>query len=464
MSEYYRIIDNTYELQKANQEKLTIQQRKAYLKSLRTTLISHRQQIEEALYLDLKKSSTEASISELLPLILEIDLFIKNMDAWLKPKRVSNNFFFFGAKAYTTLEPWGMALIISPWNYPFQLPILHLISSVAAGNRTIIKPSEFTPNTNKTLIQIINKVFPPKWVQVIEGDADTTTYIIQKGFDHIHFTGSPAVGKKIMAAASEHLTHCTLELGGKSPFIIDDKYDMVRAVQKLILGKFINLGQTCIAPDYVMIPQNRKDEFITTFNQEIQKAFGADPALSDQLARIINEKQFKRLKQHLDDALSNGGTLYYGGETIENERYIAPTLIGDLKENDVLLQEEIFGPIIPIVTFEKISIAKSFILSKPKPLAMYLFTDDHRWINYFNKHTSSGALVVNDVLVHIMHPNLPFGGANNSGLGYATGKFGIEDFSHIKPILKTNKFTSPTNFMHLPIKKSFNKILDYFIK
>lgn len=459
-----QFIDTTFQLQLDNTERLTVAQRKAYLQKLRATIINKRAKIEEALYLDLRKNPTEASMTEILPLILEIDHFLKHLTKWTKPHRVANNLFFFGSQAYTVLEPWGMALIISPWNYPFQLPILHLISSIAAGNRTMIKPSEFTPHANAILTEVVNAVFPPKWVQVVEGEVETTTYLLSKPFHHIHFTGSPMVGKIIMEAASKHLSHCTLELGGKSPFIIDDKYNMDQAVQKLILGKYINLGQTCIAPDYILLPTNRKQEFIDSFNRLIQKAFGDEPALSDQLARIINDKQYQRLKRLMNDSLSNGATLYAGGDTIEKERYISPTLIGDLRKDDLLLEEEIFGPILPIVTFDKIADAKAFINARPKPLAMYLFTNDQRWSTYFNEHTSSGALVINDVLLHIMHPNLPFGGANHSGLGYSTGKYGMEDFSHVKPVLKTNKYFTATRFMSYPLSKNLDSILNFMIK
>lgn len=457
-------IDTTFQLQLDNKERLTVAQRKAYLQKLRTTIIEKRTKIEEALYLDLRKNPTEASVTEILPLILEIDHFLKHLSQWTKPQRVANNLFFFGSKAYTVLEPWGMALIISPWNYPFQLPLLHLIASIAAGNRTIVKPSEFTPNANAILTEVIHTAFPPKWVQVVEGEVDTNTYLLSKPFHHIHFTGSPAVGKKIMEAASKHLSHCTLELGGKSPIIIDDQYDMDQAVQKLILGKYINLGQTCIAPDYVLLPSNRKQAFIDSFNKLIHKAFGEDPALSNQLARIINDKQYKRLKKLMDDSIINGASLFSGGHVNENERYISPTLIGDIKIGDALLEEEIFGPILPIITFDKIAQAKSFINDRPKPLAMYLFTNDKRWSKYFNEHTSSGALVINDVLLHIMHPNLPFGGANHSGLGYSTGKYGMEDFSHVKPILKTNKYFTATRFMNYPFSKNLERILDFMIR
>lgn len=439
-----------FNIQKSNTYKLSVQDRLDMLDVLMEAIELFEDDIKEALHNDLRKHPIEATLAEIFPLIQEIKIFKKNLKSWAKPEPVKNNLVFKGSEGWLVREPWGQCLIISPWNYPIQLPLLHLISSIAAGNRTIIKPSEIATHSSKVLKEIIESVFPEDWVAVIEGGVETTTQLLQLPFNHIHFTGSTEIGKVIMRSAATHLASCTLELGGKSPFIIDDKYDMRKAVKKIILGKCFNLGQTCIAPDYILVPENRKYELIEVLSATLDETFGDDIELHPQLSRIINKKHFLRVKSLYDEALNNGAVVHHGGIFIEDDLFISPTIISDIDTNSKLLNEEIFGPLIPIVTFKTVMEARDFINSRPKPLAMYLFSDDNRWAHYFSKNTSAGALLINDVMIHIMHPHLPFGGANASGLGYSTGKYGFDNFSHIKPILKVNPIFSPSDIMNYP--------------
>lgn len=443
---------------------MDVKERLRLLKDLQLAVLQHQKEIEAALHKDLRKHPTEVLITEIFPLINELKHTRKHLKSWAKAKPVANDLVNFGSKASLVYEPKGQCLIISPWNYPFQLPLLHLVSSVAAGNRTLIKPSEFTPHTNQILDKIVRAVFSEDIVAVVHGAVDATTFLLEQKFDHIHFIGSPAVGKIIMTAAAKNLASCTLELGGKSPVIVDNKIDLSEVAQKLVFGKFLNLGQTCIAPDYVLIPTDRKDAFVQAMKDAITNAFGASIQDSDNLSRIINQHNFQRLQNYITSAKSSGATVLFGGDWDEGQLYIAPTLISDLPADHALLHEEIFGPILPIVTYNGVAEARSFIVNRDKPLAMYLFSNQSKWIEYFKLNTSSGALVVNETMVHMTHPNLPFGGVNHSGIGQSTGYFGFKDFSHEKPVLVANKWLSMSNLVGFPYKDKVYKMLNWWVK
>lgn len=455
-------MNRIFSVQGENKLQSNIQQRKKWLTELGKLIKLNQHAIQEALYKDLKKHPTEAFVTEIFPVLAEIKLYLKKIDKWLQPNKVSNGILFLGARAYTQLEPKGRCLIISPWNYPFQLPIIHLIACLSAGNRAVIKPSEFTPNTNIVLKKILQQAFEENHITIVEGDAAVSAYLLSLPFDHIHFTGSTKVGKFVMAAAAKNLSSCTLELGGKSPAIIDDKTDLQEVAAKLVFGKFVNAGQTCIAPDYVLVPNNRKKAFIDAMQLEITKAFGTDIKQSVYLSRIINIANHQRIVKIIEEAKIAGANVLFGGDYDEDELYIQPTLITDIPANQSILQEEIFGPVLPIVGFDKVADAKNFILDRAKPLAMYLFSNQAKWINYFNENTSSGALVINEVLIHMMHPNLPFGGVNESGIGQSTGWYGLKDFSHEKPILQINPLLSPSKQIGFPYKAKMEKLLRFF--
>ena len=456
---YDQQVEYKYEVQK-----LTINKRIELLKNLEKEIIKHRDEIVEALHADFRKSKTEVESTEIFPVLSEIRLYCRNLKQWSKAKSVSNNLVFFGSDAKIISEPKGNCLIISPWNYPFQLALMHLVSCVAAGNTAIVKPSEFSVKTGSVLNKILSNVFEPKHVQLLYGGIDETTYILSKRFDHIHFTGSPKVGKIVMEAGAKHLTSVTLELGGKSPLIIDEKFDLKKAVTKAIWGKLINFGQTCIAPDYIIIHESRLEEFKSEFIRTMDKTFGKDPKESKDLARIVNSRNFNRIKDLVENAISLGAECPYGNEYDGYELYIKPTILTNLDPNSAILHEEIFGPVFPVLTYKNPQDIVDIINKGEKPLATYIMSNDSKLIDTITQNTSSGAVLINDLLIHIMHPNLPFGGVNNSGIGQSTGYFGFLDFSHQKPVLKVNQLFSPTKFLNYPYNGFTQKLINIMLK
>ncbi|WP_353164313.1 aldehyde dehydrogenase family protein [Empedobacter brevis] len=467
MSDFKTTINEIYDLQfknKLNIRNLSVHQRKEYLLRLEKSILKHRSKIEQALFLDLRKSKVEADSTEIFPVLSEIRLFRRKLNRWSKTKSVSNNLIFFGSKAQIQPESLGNCLIISPWNYPFQLCLLHLVACISAGNTAILKPSEFTPATSEILSKIIEEVFERDHVAIVEGEVEQTTYLLSKKFDHIHFTGSPKVGKIVMEAGAKHLSSVTLELGGKSPLIIDGTIPMQEVVEKAVWGKLINFGQTCIAPDYILIKEEFKDAFVTAFIQHLEKIVGKDPSQSNDLARIINLQNYKRLKIIIEDAIEKGAKCPFGNEYREDELYIKPTLLTDISKDAAIENEEIFGPVFPIYTFKEVNEVIQFIRLKEKPLAIYIFSSNKSFRNKIERQTSSGSVVVNETLVHILHPNLPFGGVNYSGIGASTGYAGFVDFSHLKPILNVNRIFSPSKFLNYPYNSTTQKIIDYLMK
>ena len=467
MSDFKTEIDKIYELQFKNKStirNLTIAQRKVFLLKLEQSILNHRIEIEQALFIDLRKSKVESDSTEIFPVLSEIRLFRKKLNRWSKIKSVSNNLLFFGSKAKIQPEALGNCLIISPWNYPFQLCLLHLVACISAGNTAILKPSEFCPNVSKLLDKIISEVFEQNHVAVIEGQVDETTYLLAKKFDHIHFTGSPKVGKIVMQAGAKHLSSVTLELGGKSPLIIDGSIPMQEVVEKVVWGKLINLGQTCIAPDYIVIKEEFSDQFVDAFITHVENIFGKNPSQSEDLARIVNLQNYNRLKNLITDALENGAKCPFGNEYKEDELYIKPTLLIDIPKDALIENEEIFGPILPIYTFKEINEVIEYINLKEKPLALYLFSNNLVFIEEVKNQTSSGSVVINETLVHILHPNLPFGGVNHSGIGASTGYEGFKDFSHMKPVLHVNRILSPSKFLNYPYTSTTQKVIDFLMK
>ncbi|MFV0229462.1 aldehyde dehydrogenase family protein [Empedobacter falsenii] len=467
MSDFKTEIDKIYELQFKNKStirNLTIAQRKVFLLKLEQSILNHRIEIEQALFIDLRKSKVESDSTEIFPVLSEIRLFRKKLNRWSKIKSVSNNLLFFGSKAKIQPEALGNCLIISPWNYPFQLCLLHLVACISAGNTAILEPSEFCPNVSKLLDKIISEVFEQNHVAVIEGQVDETTYLLAKKFDHIHFTGSPKVGKIVMQAGAKHLSSVTLELGGKSPLIIDGSIPMQEVVEKVVWGKLINLGQTCIAPDYIVIKEEFSDQFVNAFITHVENIFGKNPSQSEDLARIVNLQNYNRLKNLITDALKKGAKCPFENEYKEDELYIKPTLLIDIPKDALIEIEEIFGPILPIYTFKEINEVIEYINLKEKPLALYLFSNNLVFIEEVKNQTSSGSVVINETLVNILHPNLPFGGVNHSGIGASTGYEGFKGFSHMKPVLHVNRILSPSKFLNYPYTSTTQKVIDFLMK
>jgi len=454
----------TFESQIANRQNVknrSADERKDLLNSLIHDIKKYRAKIEDALFKDLKKHSIEAGYSEIFPTLSELRNISRNIRKWMKSKPVDNSLIFLGSKSKILLEPMGNCLIITPWNYPFYLSITHLAACLASGNVAILKTSEHTPNVTKVIKEILSGIFKENEVAVIFTDAQVSTEITKLPFDHIHFTGSSYVGKQIMKSASNNLTSVTLELGGKSPVIIDENYPIKDCVKQIGWGKFLNAGQTCIAPDYILVQKSKKDELIEKLSKYLKDSFGDNPTESEFLTGIVNKSHFKRIENLLQEAISNGNQVVFGGDMDESRLSIGPTLIM-MNSSATIMEEEIFGPLLPIIVYDHIEDAIKFINKKPKPLAMYLFCNDKKWINKVLLNTSSGGVCINDTMVQFVQTYLPMGGVNNSGIGKSHGYFGFKEFSNERAVVKSyirGGITWPFQFPYTSLKKNILEIL-----
>lgn len=408
-----------------------INQRKEKLKKFSHVISLHENDIIEALHKDFGKPAFEAYLTEINVVQSDLKDTIKNIHAWAKPKKVRASILNFPSSDYIYTEPYGKTLIISPWNYPFQLAICPLIAAYAAGNSIVLKPSELTPHTSSLISKIIRETFDVKEVVAVLGDAEIAKSQLAKRWDYIFFTGSPAVGKEIAKAAAGNLTPVTLELGGKNPCIIDKNANLQIAAKRIVWGKFINAGQTCIAPDYLIIHKGVKTKFIRLLQQEIINAYGEDPKLSPDFTRIINKKHFFRLVGMIDEAKT-----ITGGIHDEESLYIAPTLIDEPSFDSAIMKDEIFGPLLPLISYENENDLEKIISKYEKPLSLYVFTDDKAFAERAIRKFSFGGGCINDTVVHFSNKRLPFGGVGNSGMGAYHGKKSYDTFSHQKAIVK----------------------------
>ncbi|MEH1842992.1 MAG: aldehyde dehydrogenase [Nostoc sp.] len=413
------------------------------LKNLRQAIIEHEQSIVEALQADLHKPEMETYLTE-IGVIKEINYAIKHLKTWTKPKKAAVSFDFFSYSARIHPEPLGVVLIIGPWNYPFNLIISPLIGAIAAGNCAIIKPSEIASHTSDIIANIIAKHFDPAYLAVVEGGVDASQKLLAEKFDHIFFTGGTAVGKSVMVAAAKYLTPVTLELGGKSPCIVDSDINLEHTIRRITWGKFINAGQTCIAPDYLLVNKKIKKDLIDGLEKCVKEFYGDNPVNSPDYARIVSQKHFDRLVNLLKD-----GEVLIGGETQPSERYIAPTVIDNVSLKYSIMQEEIFGPILPIIEYTDIAEAIALINSKPKPLALYLFSQNKNLQKRVLQETSSGGVCINDTMMQFGVSSLPFGGVGDSGIGNYHGKASFDTFSHNKSVLQ-NSFWLDLKWRYAP--------------
>lgn len=401
------------------------------LKKLKKMLVTHESDILLALQMDLNKSFAEGMMSEVLLVLKEIDFAIKYLKKWAKPKKVKTPLLFFPGKSYIHFEPYGCALIMSPWNYPIMLAFSPLIGAISAGNCTIIKPSEAAPYTQHLIVEIISKWFEPDYIAALNLNTKQTELLLENKFDYIFFTGSTNIGKKVMEAAAVHLTPVTLELGGKSPCIIDETADLDFAARRIIWGKMINAGQTCIAPDYLCVQQSSKNKLVEKLRDTLRNFYSDDPEKSGSFGRIINQKQMARLSN-----LLKTGNIIQGGKINSDTRYIAPTLIDNISWQDPIMQEEIFGPILPILTFDKIETLITSLKTQQKPLALYLFSNKQSTQQLVLNELSFGGGCINDCILQVANPNLPFGGVGMSGMGGYHGEHSFQTFSHRKSIYR----------------------------
>lgn len=408
-----------------------IKYRKESLKKLLHVITKYEEEIIKALYNDFKKPAFEAVLTETNYVISDLKETIKNIDSWAKPKKVSASLLNFPSSDYIYSEPYGHVLIIAPWNYPFQLALCPLVAAVAAGNKVTLKPSELTPNTSQIISKIVSETFSTDEVTVKTGDATVAAALLEQRWDYIFFTGSVAVGKIVVKAAAEYLTPVTLELGGKSPCIIDETADIALSARRIVWGKIINAGQTCVAPDYILVHHTIKDKFIKHTIEEIEKALGTNPEESPDFARIVNLKNWQRQINLLENQ-----EILYGGKSNQETFYIAPTLLNEPKMDSLVMKEEIFGPILPIISFKtKVDIEK-IVSSFEKPLSLYLFSQNKSFVDEVLQKYSFGGGCINDTVIHLVNNRLPFGGVGNSGMGAYHGKLSFDIFSHKKAIVK----------------------------
>jgi len=434
---------------------------------IKSWIKSNRSSIKDALYADFKKPSAEVDITEIIPVLEAIREIKANLKRWMMPRQVSTTLLTIGTSSHIRYEPKGVALIIAPWNFPFNLVVEPLVHALAAGNTAILKPSEITPATSTLINKMVSELFTEDEVAVFEGGPDVSNQLLKFPFDHIFFTGSPRIGKIVMKAAAENLASVTLELGGKSPAIIDQSADIKDAALKIAWGKFINNGQTCIAPDYILIHRSMEQKFLSSLKEMVVKLFDGEKKgiqNSPDYARMITSQHASRSQALIEDSLATGAKVEFGENNLPEERYISPTLLSGVDKNAKVMKEEIFGPILPVIAYDDLEEAIEKINNKEKPLALYIFSRNKKPINQILKSTSSGTVCINDTVIHFAHSKLPFGGVNHSGFGKAHGRYGFLAFSNQKPVLKQRVGFTVFRPLYPPYNKRVNKILDWVVK
>ena len=409
----------------------SLEWRRQQLSQIKRMTLENESRIIDALKRDLSKSELESWSSEISYVTGDIDHTLKHLKKWMKPRKVPTPLVAQPGKSYQLPEPLGVALIIGAWNYPYQLVLAPLAAAIAAGNCAILKPSELSPHISALLSDLVPKYLDNDAVMVVEGAVDETTEFLKQKFDHILYTGGEAVGKIVMRAAAEHLTPVTLELGGKSPCIVDSHTNLDVTVSRIAWSKWMNAGQTCVAPDYILVEKAFADQFIEAMKEKIAAFYGADPQQSKDYGRIINPRHHQRLCDYLENQ-----NIIFGGQQNEEQKYLAPTLVLNPDWGSQLMQNEIFGPILPIITVDKIEQSVAMINARPKPLALYLFSQNAQFEHQVLQNTSAGSVCVNDGMMFMANADLPFGGVGNSGMGSYCGLSGFNTFSHLKSVMK----------------------------
>jgi aldehyde dehydrogenase (NAD+) len=443
-----------------------LKRRMERLLKLKKWIHANRSNIHDAAYKDFQKAPQEVDAIEIFHVLNEIRLASQNLEKWTAPKKADAPVTMLGTRSVIRHEPRGVCLIISPWNYPFSLAAGPLVSALAAGNAVILKPSEMTPHMSALLKTMVQSNFNPEEVYVSEGGPEISQQLLKLPFDHIFFTGSPAIGKIVMKAAAENLASVTLELGGKSPAFVTADANLEDAAERIAVGKFVNNGQTCIAPDYLLVDEKIKDSLIRKLIEKTKYRFltNAGAEQSSSYCRIVNEKHFNRISLLIDDAIAKGANVEWSGEHNKATRFIHPVILSSVSPDAKLMQEEIFGPVLPVLTYRNIDEGIDLVNSKPKPLSLYVFSSrksiQDRVINY----TSAGGVCINDCGVHFLHHNLPFGGINNSGMGKSHGHYGFLAFSHEKAVLKQRSGLTTFKPFYPPYTATSKKLMDWFLK
>lgn len=419
----------------------SVEWRLIQLKKLEQALEEREEALCAALKADLGKAAYESWLSEIGMTLGELRFARKHLKKWAAVKRRPSAMPLFPASSRVVPQPYGTILIMSPWNYPVQLTLVPLVSALAAGNCAVVKPSAYAPNVARVVAQLLGDIFPPEYVSVVQGGRAENAALLEQDFDYIFFTGSPAVGKTVMAAAAQHLTPVTLELGGKSPVIIAPDANIPLAARRIAWGKFLNAGQTCVAPDHVYIPKNLRDAFVKELAGQIHQLYGADPLAGPDLPKIINEKHFNRVA-----GLMGSGKTAVGGRTDPAARRIEPTVLVDVAETDGVMQEEIFGPVLPVLTYDSLDDLIARQQKKARPLALYIFTGDRALEKRIVSALPSGGVCVNDTVIHLANPHVPFGGVGNSGMGACHGKTGFDTFTHYRTVVRRGGLDLPMRY------------------
>ena len=438
-------------------------QRITKLNALQRAMYAHKERFRVALYKDFKKPDIEVDMSEVYLVIKEIKHVKRRLHQWMKAKRVGTPLALLGTASKVVYEPKGVCLIVSPWNYPVTLTLCPLVSAIASGNTVVIKPSEMTPHTSAVMADIIKTLYSEDEVALVEGEADVAKELLKLPFNHIHFTGSPAIGKLVMKAAATHLSSVTLELGGKSPVIIHKSVNLDNAVASIVWMKHYNNGQTCIAPDYVLIDQSLKAKFMALYKVKLQQFYTQHPEDSEAYSRVINDRHYNRLKTAICNAKELGANIASGGTFNDNDLYISPTLISEIPDHAILMQEEIFGPILPVKTYNTLEEALNFINAREKPLALYIYSNSNQVIKRIIRYTRAGTTGINNAGLQFVNPHLPFGGSNNSGIGKAHGYAGFKSFSNSRAVIRLIHW-GPISWFKPPYTKFTRLLADITLK
>lgn len=453
-------------LNRWNTAKSSARERIAKLERIRDAIFAKREELRQAIYNDYRKNPAETDITEIFPTVADINHTIKHLKKWMKPKKVGTPLVLFGTRGEVRYEAKGVVLVIAPWNYPFQLFMVPIATAIASGNCVMSRASSKTPHTAKFLKKFISDLFDESEVAVIEGDRTVADSLLELPFDHIFFTGSPPIGKKVMGAAAKHLASVTLELGGKSPVIVDETANIKKVAERLMWGKFLNAGQTCVAPDHLLIHESKLSEFLERAKKVIAKRFGeteAEKEKSPNFCRLVSEGALQGIKKMLDESVKQGAKIEIGGEVNSNGRYMSPTLLTGVTDNSPIMKEEIFGPVLPIMTFKSLDEAIRSVHTREKPLALYIFSKNKNNIEKIIKSTTAGGTCVNSLIIHLVNMNLPFGGIGQSGMGNYHGFFGFRNLSHERAVLHQG-LNDPLKFFYPPYTKRVKKMIDLAMK
>ena len=445
----------------------TAAERRDRLTRLQDALQAHRSAIQDALHADLRKAPVEVDLTELKTTLDEIQHALDHLDTWMAPDRVDTPLLYTGTRSEVRYEPKGVVLIMAPWNYPLNLTLGPLVGALSAGNCAILKPSEHAPKTAALLADLIGRLYDEREVAVVQGGPDVAQALTAKPFDHIYFTGSPTIGRKVMAAAAEHLTSVTLELGGKSPAVVDASANLSHAAGRIAWSKFTNAGQTCIAPDYVLVDASVHDSLVDHLIDHIHQFYGPTPTAqraSDDYARLIHDDHFEAIVGLLSDAIERGATLATGGQHDADERYVAPTVLTDVPLDADLMQQEIFGPLLPVLPYTSLEEALHIINERPTPLSLYLFSEEEATVETVLQRTTAGSTCVNEGFLHFNNPGLPFGGKDESGIGRGHGRYAFEAFSNERAVLRRTYGAKLIRAFYPPFDRLTSRLTDWLLR